>query len=169
MAVRSAAAVAFFPHRDGAAGVPPGQLAGGAANRRVRRRAWLRLVGGGAVGRPFEGIDVGDQVVDLRLGEDPSPVRHADERVLSNDAAGFDHGGDLLRCVELLEEVGRAQWRDGGVRRLRVGHAAEAVWAVAVDAAEVDVVDRPGDGRSLPLGDGQRERRRATGGRPACR
>src|SRR6266542_539073 len=73
---------------------------------------------------------------------------HRDDWRSSEDAASPDDLDDLIVGVELLEEIGAGERRDRHVGRLRVGHAAEPVRAVAVDAAVALVEERALDRRS---------------------
>src|SRR5579864_5567492 len=97
------------------------------------RRSWsrpaalLRLL--------LERLQVGDQRRQLAAGDDAAPVRHAHDRGAADHAAATDHGEDLRIRVELFAERNARERRDHLVRRDRVGYTAQAVRAVAVDAA----------------------------------
>src|SRR5690349_1451577 len=73
----------------------------------------------------LESLQVSDEIVQLRLGDDPAPVRHADDRSLSDHAAAANHGDDLLVGVELVAEVLARERGDRLVGRERVGDTPE--------------------------------------------
>src|SRR6188508_3614 len=106
----------------------------------------------------FQRLDVGDERPQSRVGDDPAPMGHRDDRRSSEDAASPDDLDDLLVGVELIKEVGAGERRDRLVGRLRVGHAAEPVRAVAVDAAVALVEERALDRRALAGDHGRRGR-----------
>src|SRR6266516_2268539 len=83
---------------------------------------------------------------------------HRDDWRSSEDAASPNYLDDLLVGGELLEEVGAGERRDRLVGRLRVGHAAEPVRAVAVDAAVALIEERALD-RGALAGDHRGRRR----------
>src|SRR5512132_2291896 len=105
----------------------------------------------------LEGLQVGDEIVEVLIGDDPAPVRHARDRRLADDAAGADHLLDLRVGVELLAEVLSGEWRNRLVLREGVGDPAEAARPVAVDAAVALVEGGPGNAGSLIAG--HRDRR----------
>jgi hypothetical protein len=126
----------------------------GTASDAVRRPA--RGPQRGTFGALLQGLQVGGQGLELGVGDDATPVRHAHDRRLADHASRADHVDDLRVGVELGAEVLSCQWGDGLVFGLRVGDSAEAVRAVAVDAAVLDVEDRPRDRGTLLGRDGGR-------------
>jgi hypothetical protein len=53
----------------------------------------------------LERLEVGDERIEVVVGDDPAPVGHARYRRLADNAARADHFGDLLVSVELLAEL----------------------------------------------------------------
>src|SRR6478672_9816393 len=99
----------------------------------------------------LERLQVGDQLGDLLVREDPAPVRHAHDRRAADHAAAADDVRDCLVRWEVVAEALPGERWDCLVRRRRVRHAAETVRPVAVDAAVADVEGGTGDRGSLPL------------------
>ena len=83
----------------------------------------------------LQGLQVGDERIEVLVGDDPAPVRHARDRRLADHAAAANEGDDLRVGVELRAKILPRERRDRLVLGLGVGHSAEAARAVAIDAA----------------------------------
>src|SRR5512140_1124319 len=91
------------------------------------------------VGRLLQRLDVRRERPQLLGRDDPAPVRHRDDWRAADYAAAADEVDDLRVRIELMTEVGAGQRRYRLVRRLRIWYAAEAIGAVATDAAVANV------------------------------
>src|SRR2546427_10063222 len=83
----------------------------------------------------LERFEIGDERLQVLIGDDSAPVGHAHDRRTADHAAGPDEVDDLRVGIELVAKVDPREGRGRLVGRLRVGDAAEAVRALAVDAA----------------------------------
>src|SRR5438445_9274577 len=97
----------------------------------------------------FERFEIGDERLQVLIGDDSAPVGHAHDRRTADHAAGPDEVDDLRVGIELVAKVDPREGRDRLVGRLRVGDAAEAVRAMAVDAAVSYVEEGARDRGSL--------------------
>src|SRR3989442_13796667 len=97
----------------------------------------------------LERFGIGDERLQVLIGDDSAPVGHAHDRRTADHAAGPDEVDDLRVGIELVAKVDPREGRDRLVGRLRVGDAAEAVRAMAVDGA-VSYVEAGGPDRGAP-------------------
>jgi mono/diheme cytochrome c family protein len=78
----------------------------------------LEFIRSGSVIDPplLERLQVGDERLQLPVGDDPAPVRHARDRRLADHAARANELEDLRVGVELRAEVLAGEWRDSLIR-----------------------------------------------------